>query len=209
MPEKEVPPSQQGEGAKGARCRSGTLCMLGYPFRQGWRAVQYVDGAYLRGHPELELFPTVQQRRRAIRRVVSRFMWRRAFWSAVAKTMVFALLLGLIALALLAALRTWYPLPIRSLLPWAAVPMVLVVIIAVFYANRWMTRCVPELLRHELLDCGVPICVACGYPLFELPGPKCPECGTPFDERTREILGIDSAPSKTEETTSRPKVPSP
>ena len=207
MVEKELPPSRQGEDAKGTRCRSGLLCKLSYPFRQAWRAVQYVDGAYLRGHPELELFPTVQQRRRATRRVVSRFVWRRAFWFAVARTMVFAVLLGLIALALLAALRTWYPFPIRPLLPWAVVPMLLVVIIAVSYANRWMSRCVPELLRHELLDHGVPICVACGYPLFELPGPKCPECGTPFDKRAREILDIDSAPAETEETTCRPEAP--
>jgi hypothetical protein len=67
--------------------------------------------------------------------------------------------------------------------------MVLVMIVSVFIANRWLRRCMPELLRSELLDCGVPICPACGYPLFELRGPHCPECGTPFDDRVRRALG--------------------
>jgi hypothetical protein len=108
--------------------------------------------------------------------------------------MVFAILLALLAFALFVALRAWYPIPIRRVLPWAAVPLAAVIGIAVFYANRSMSRYVPELLRHELLDCGVPICVACGYPLFGLPGPHCPECGGPFDEKVRQILDGDADP---------------
>lgn len=179
---------------KDARGRPAILRVLSYPFRQAWGAFQYIDGAYLRGHPELELFSTARDRRRAVRRVVARFLWRRAFWSTVGKAVVLAILLALLALAVLAALRTWHPLPIRDLLPWAVAPLAIVIGIAVFFANRGMSRHVPELLRRELLDCGVPICVACGYPLFGLPGPNCPECGSPFDAEVRRILDSDAGP---------------
>jgi len=172
--------------------------VLLHPFQQAWRAFKYVDGAYLRGHPELELFPTEQQRRRAIRRVVSKFLWRREFWWAVAKTMALAVLLILLIAALAAAIRTWYPFRLGTALPWTLVPLGLTIVMSVFFANRWLGRSMPGLLRCELLDCGVPICVACGYPLFELPGPACPECGTTFDERVRQILALDVAPSKRE-----------
>lgn len=173
------------------------LRVLSYPFRQAWRAFRYVDGAYMRGHAELGLFPTVQQRRRAVRRAVSKFIWRRAFWLTLGKTTALAILLALAVLALLAALSSWYPVPIRTALPWAAVPLLMVIAIAVFYANRWMSRYIPELLRHELLDCGVPICLGCGYPLFGLSGPNCPECGSPFDEKVRQILDTGARSSTT------------
>ncbi|MHC5113944.1 MAG: hypothetical protein ACYTGP_05895 [Planctomycetota bacterium] len=164
--------------------------VLRHPLRQARRAFQYVDGAYLRGHPELELFPTPQLRRRGVRRAVGRFVWRRAFWWVIAKSIVFAVLLGLLAFALIAAVRTVYPFDPRAMLPWAVIPIVLVMIVAVAVANRWMRRSMPELLRRELLDCGVPVCTACGYPLSDLPGPNCPECGAPFEERVRQILGL-------------------
>jgi hypothetical protein len=171
--------------------RSRTLRTLSYPARQAWAAFRYVDGAYLRGHPELDLFPTARQRRAAIHRVVARFVWRWAFWKAVGKTMAFAILLGLVVVALLAALRTWYPVSIRALLPWIVVPIVMIAVIAGSFANRSMSRHVPHLLRHELLECGVPVCVACGYPLMGLEGPNCPECGRPFDAEVRGILGLE------------------
>ncbi len=184
------------------------LNVLRYPLGQAWRAFRYVDGAYLRGHPELELFPTVEDRRRAQRRVVSRFVWRRAFWSAVAKTAALAILLGLSVFALGAAFLRLYPVPIRVVLPWAVVPLVLVIVIAVFLANRWLGRHIPGLLRHELLDCGVPVCLPCGYPLFGLSGPNCPECGSPFDERAQRILNAAVDPQSAGAPTSAAKSPS-
>ena len=198
MCEKEPLPPPQDRPRQDDRNQRAIRHALSHPFRQAWRAFQYVDGAYLRGHPELELFPTEQQRRRALRRVVSKFLWRRAFWWAVAKTMALAVSLALLVFGLITSLRTWYSFPISAALPWAAVPLVLVIGIAVFFASRWLGRGVPELLRHELLDCGVPICVACGYPLFGLPGPNCPECGTQFNEQARQILEVDADPSRAE-----------
>jgi hypothetical protein len=198
MCEKEPLGPAQDRNRKDDWNQRGIRHALSHPFRQAWRAFQYVDGAYLRGHPELELFPTERQRRRALGRVVSKFLWRPAFWWAVAKTMAFAVLLALSVFALITSLRRWYSFPIGAALPWAVVPVVLVIGIAVFFGNRWLRRCVPELLRHELLDCGVPICIACGYPLFRLPGPNCPECGTPFNEQARQILEVDAGPARAE-----------
>lgn len=198
MREKEPPRPPQDRHHKDDGNERAIRRALSHPFRQAWRAFEYVDGAYLRGHPELELFPTEQQRRRALRRVVSRFLWRPAFWWAVAKTTAFAVLLAFVVFAFITSLRRWYSYPISAALPWAVVPVVLVIGIAVFFGNRRLRRCVPELLRQELLDCGVPICVACGYPLFGLPGPNCPECGTPFNEQARQILEVDADPSRGE-----------
>lgn len=185
-------PSSRIERGAGRQGRSVIRRVLRNPFREAWRAFQYVDGAYLRGHPELELFPTDQLRRQAVRRAVSRFLWRRAFWWAVIKTFAFAVLLGLVLITMTIAVRTLYPFAIGRVLPWSVIPMALVMVAAVFFANRGLSRCMPDLLREELLRCGVPICTSCGYPLADLPGPACPECGTPFNERVREILGRDA-----------------
>ena len=100
MCEKEPLPPPQDRRRKDDRNQRAIRHALSHPFRQAWRAFQYVDGAYLRGHPELELFPTEQQRRRALRRVVSKFLWRRAFWWAAAKTMALAVSLTLLVFAL-------------------------------------------------------------------------------------------------------------
>ncbi len=191
MCDKEQSPPSSNEHSKDVQREPVFRSFLRHPLRQTWRAFQYVDGAYLRGHPELELFPTRKQRRRAIRRAVSRFLWHRAFWWVIVKSIVFAVLLGLVTFILIAAVQSWYPFSFRAVLPWTTIPLALVIIVVVIFANRWLSRCMPELLRRELLDCGVPICTTCGYPLFDLPGPACPECGTDFDERVRQILALD------------------
>ena len=38
-------------------------------------------------------------------------------------------------------------------------------------------------LRTQLVKQGVKICVKCGYNLHGLTEPRCPECGTPFDDK--------------------------
>jgi hypothetical protein len=56
-------------------------------------------------------------------------------------------------------------------------------------------RRAPKLLRKRLLASGVPVCLKCGYILRGCPGPNCPECGGPFDERVRLILAGRSSPT--------------
>ncbi|MCK4872908.1 MAG: hypothetical protein KAS72_09305 [Phycisphaerales bacterium] len=189
MTEKESPPHQEAGHLKGVLGKPGLLRALSYPFRQTWRAILYVDSAWARGHPELELFPTARDRRNALRRAMSKIMLRRPFWVAVAKTVALVVLLGLLATTVFGAIQPQFRLPSRAELIWFVPPLLVVLVIAgAFFGNVWMKRYVPELLRHELLDCGVPICVPCGYPLIGAPGPNCPECGRPFDEQVQRIL---------------------
>ena len=43
-----------------------------------------------------------------------------------------------------------------------------------FFRARWRRS-----LREQLVERGVPICLACGYDLRGQLEPRCPECGTP------------------------------
>jgi len=51
----------------------------------------------------------------------------------------------------------------------------------------WWLWIVPRLyakhLRKLMVEHGVEICIKCGYDLHGLTEPRCPECGTPFDEQ--------------------------
>jgi hypothetical protein len=69
-----------------------------------------------------------------------------------------------------------------------------VIIVCCAFGLWLLKRQFSKLLRRELLDCGVPVCVRCGYHLIGLPGPECPECGRPFDEDVRRILETDAFP---------------
>jgi hypothetical protein len=71
-----------------------------------------------------------------------------------------------------------------------AVPVIIVCCVLGLWLLR---RRISQLLRYELLDCGVPTCVQCGYHLIGLPGPECPECGRPFDAQVRRILETDTS----------------
>lgn len=147
-----------------------------------WRGLLYIDGAYLRHHPELELFPDNARRRASLRRVALRtgLSWR--FWIA-------AIVAGL------GMVPVWYGLTSsvqrvsgmdQGTVFWACGAALIGV--AALLGNGWLRRGVPRMLRHELLDAGVPVCIDCGYALQASPGPKCPECGRSFDRRVREIL---------------------
>ncbi len=161
--------------------------VLSYPFRRVWRAFRNLDGGYVRGHPELELFPTEQHRRQAVRRAASKIIGRRPFFASVAAAAGLSLAITLV----LRSGMSRFGLPISQTM-LNLILMFPVIIPCAFFGNWLLSRYVPELLRYELLDCGVPICVPCGYPLIGLPGPNCPECGRPFDEQGRRILDLDT-----------------
>jgi len=147
-----------------------------------------------RGHPELEFFPTEQHRREASRRVMSKIFFRRPFFVSVATAAGLSLVVTLGLRAVVSRLG----LPISQTMI-SLIVMFPVVIPCVLFGSWLLIRHVPKLLRCELLDCGVPICVRCGYPLIGSPGPNCPECGRPFDAKVREILDTDGDPSVSEE----------
>ncbi len=52
-----------------------------------------------------------------------------------------------------------------------------------YVINRTFRDPVRRALRKQLAEKDVAICVACGYDLRGQHEPRCPECGTPFDER--------------------------
>jgi len=43
-----------------------------------------------------------------------------------------------------------------------------------------------QFLRQYLQEQGILVCLKCGYDLRGQPGPRCPECATPFDEKLLE-----------------------
>jgi len=54
--------------------------------------------------------------------------------------------------------------------------------VAVHFLYR---RKLHESLRRQLIDRGIRVCLDCGYDLREFAEPRCPECGTPFEEEQR------------------------
>jgi len=173
---------------------SAVLRVLSYPFRRIWYVFRNPQGSYLGGHPELELFPTDEQRRLALRHTASKIIGKRPFfiaWGAAAGT---CLVITLVLRKFVGGLG----LPISQTMI-NLILMFPVMIPCALFGVWLMSRHVPKLLRNELLDCGVPICVPCGYALIGAPGPNCPECGRPFDAKVREILDTDADPSVSEE----------
>jgi len=47
-------------------------------------------------------------------------------------------------------------------------------------------------LRGELITCGVPVCFCCGYYLRGLVEDRCPECGSPLDEKIEKLIEQDA-----------------
>ncbi len=123
MTEKESPTYQEAGRLKGVRGKPVLLRALSYPFRQTWRAILYLDSAWARGHPELELFPTARDRRNALRRAMSKIMLRRPFWVVIAKTVALVVLLGLLAITVFGALQPQFRPPSRAELIWVVPPL--------------------------------------------------------------------------------------
>ncbi len=172
--------------------RSTFRRVLSDPFRHVWHAIRNPHGGYLGNHPELELFPTDEQRRLALRRTASKIIGKRPFFIAAGAAAGISLVTTLVLRKFVSSLG----LPI-SQTTINLILMLPVMIPCALFGVWLLSRHVPKLLRHELLDCGVPICVPCGYALIGAPGPNCPECGKPFDEQVQRILGRDHSPPPT------------
>lgn len=116
--------------------------------------------------PELAQFPNHSQMRAAWRE-----SQRRIFWRATT-IMYLSLLTGLF---IFVKLYVW---PFR-LLPTYAAAVVLGSmhgLAAVIGTVRMHKSIVEVTLREELIRCGIPVCIRCGYSLEGHKG-TCPECG--------------------------------
>lgn len=154
-------------------------------FRRLGRVVRHFD---LRRHPELGLFPSEQHSRKAMRRAARKLIGRPAHLVTAVVAVGLSLTLTVVLRSFVGSLGLPIGQVTRDLI--LAVPVMIVCcVVGLWLLNRHISK----LLRYELLDCGVPTCVQCGYHLIGLPGPECPECGRPFDARVRRILETDTS----------------
>ncbi|MBI1826198.1 MAG: hypothetical protein HYR83_07405 [Planctomycetes bacterium] len=47
-------------------------------------------------------------------------------------------------------------------------------------------------MRKELLNCGIPVCIKCGYCLRGNDSDKCPECGREIETDIRRMIEVDA-----------------
>ena len=137
----------------------------------------------LRHFPELDLFPTAEDRRRANRRATLRLVGRPRWLLAAAAAIV-------LALTLTFALR-WGVSSLGLPISRTTSNLILAVPVAIgcsLFGVWLMRRELSRRLRLELLDRGVPVCVRCGYDLLGVPGPGCPECGRAIDDDVQQML---------------------
>ncbi len=163
--------------------------LLRSPFQTAWRAMRDHGAGSLRSFPELDYFPTNEQARQALRRVRFRILLQRQFYISALAAIVLCLVLTILLRSVLSGFR----LPISYL----TLKLILVLPVAIpcsLFGVWLMNRHTQRMLRHELLDRGVPICISCGYALIGTTGPNCPECGKPFDERVQQIIDNDPPP---------------
>ena len=128
--------------------------------------------------PELAQFETDEQRRKAWE-----YVWFEMTHNGVNVFFAVALILGMgvnLALAcLLVGSRAGGYLTILGSINQIAVTVIVGAIAGlVTLAGYWLARRkIRRLLRRQLHEAGVPICMQCGYDLHGLTKPRCPECG--------------------------------
>ncbi len=140
----------------------------------------------LAGLPELEHFEDDAARQKALTEIGEEAANLKSggYWSGVG-ILAGATLVGQVITRWLLTHVVWPPL-LEESLHW------LVGIATFVLTLRWLHRSgVVAQLRTKLLVCGVPVCTKCGYLLRGLPldPGRCPECGRPFDDPVRKILG--------------------
>ena len=121
--------------------------------------------------PELRRLETSAQRNRAVKHTKEAVMKGKWFPAQMAAFLVLAL--------------GGY-----KLMDWAMAPGVVHMVVytvgvtvAYILVFTWIYgRRLPELVRRELNDQGIPVCIACGYDISAQEVSRCPECGRAFDD---------------------------
>lgn len=156
----------------------------------GAKLEDYTRSPYVKGLPEWNLFPDDESRRRAAKEI-ERGMTPRTLKGLLQFLISVAIFLG--GPMIVAWLITKWALPSMgfSLGVWRDrlfYGLTLIGYVIMVYAM--IRRDMPRALRKKLIDCGVPVCLACGYDLRGLPPDRtcCPECGRRFGVEIERIL---------------------
>ena len=152
------------------------------------RAVERIDLARLVGlHDEMRLFPTLEQAQAAVKGFgqTGKRHWLRV--------LIVVMVVTVAGMSL--AYDTWVE-PIvgdSALFRWSLffVGGYFVLLIFQMLRFRWFGR---QYMRDKLLECGVPVCVKCGYCLRGLAADQCPECGKELDARVRALIRDEAQP---------------
>lgn len=80
-----------------------------------------------------------------------------------------------------AQIATWFAMPESLRVALVFATFVVAAVLTVKGLDYFMRRKLGRVVRRAMRDVGVPICVGCGYDLRASPGPRCPECGYPFN----------------------------
>ena len=139
----------------------------------------------LRGLPELSYFDNEEQRQRALQEIGAEAgnIRNGGFWLAIVLLVAAAIAARFIAAWMLSYVQ-WHH-ELEDLLRVLA--MITVAVFVLRRLHRWGAA---SDLRHKLLQCGIPVCLKCGYLLRGLPVEpgRCPECGTALNEQAKTIL---------------------
>lgn len=132
-----------------------------------------------RSFPELASFASDEERHRAWKRALRALLRSWTYWAV--------LLVGTPAVVASIVLYARFAMPWISSMGLVSAPLVSGVVGGVVggSASVWSValfrRRIARSLREQLLDAGVPVCLACGYDLRGQVEPRCPECGRAFD----------------------------
>lgn len=149
---------------------------------------EYFGKFYLIKLPELELFPDEETRRDAMKRVQRELRPRRSIQLA-------GLFIFVLTIPFMIALRR----KLSSLFqgdPWVAGIFSGLMAGGAGLAVTWLWRRDASVyLRQRLLDCGVPVCLGCGYCLRGLTSERCPECGMEVPAIVRDLIASSAGTS--------------
>jgi hypothetical protein len=163
-----------------------------HPAPPAWhtRLGRWGDHRLLRRTPEYQQFPTEEARNRAIKELDEELEQSPTFWRSVVVIVVAATILANLSFCVVPIVS---PLRVRGIGSGSVVVAWLIAAAAVVAVVWTWRRGVVRRLRAKLIESGVPVCRACGYPMRGLaagdaPSVRCPECGWEADEAVRGLI---------------------